>query len=409
MKILLVVPDYPPFNQGGGGAVYKAIAEKLAERGHDVTVVAGCPYKKLKKEIVYVNDAGRKIILISLPIVRLLPDRYPKFQSYLPPTLKSIQYLRSLNYDDYEIIHLLAFGHLLIDFINLTINSKKKKILTMHGFPKYVEKEGRANYLTKVFFKIYLKTLGKHTLNSAKIITAVTPFVANDSISKGVDPSKVKIILNGIDLKRYNTVLCYNELEKKYGITKEDVLLLSIGRIVWIKGFEYAIDSIPKVMKTTKRSIKYMVIGSIEDQTYFTNLKRKIKKFGLEKNIIFTGYVDENTKLTALSRADIFLAPSIHETFGIMSLEAMAMDKPIVASNVGGIANILDNMNTAILFTPTRSEEISDAITKLLFHPQLAKKLSNNARHEVKKYDWDSIIDSYEEIYTGLRNSRHKK
>jgi glycosyltransferase involved in cell wall biosynthesis len=236
-------------------------------------------------------------------------------------------------------------------------------------------------------------------LNSASIITVVTPFVANDSISKGVDPSKIKIILNGIDLKKYNPMLYHDELEEKYGITKEDVLLLSIGRIVWIKGFEYAIDSIPKVMRTIKRSIKYMVIGSIEDQIYFTDLKQKIKRLGLEKNIIFTGIEDENTKLSALSRADIFLAPSIHETFGIMSLEAMAMDKPIVASNVEGMANILDNMNTAILFTPARSEEISDAITKLLFDPQLAKKLSNNARCEVKKYDWDNIIDSYEEMY----------
>ena len=403
MKILLVVPDYLPFNQqsfhSGGRTVYKAIAEKLAERGHNITIVAGYPHKKLKKEIVYTSNSGGKINLISLPIMRLLPDRYPKFQSYLPPTLKSLQYLRSLNYDDYEVIHLLAFGHLLTDLINLIIKSKKKKILTIHGFPKYVEKEGQANYLTKVFFKIYLKTLGKHTLNSASIITVVTPFVANDSISKGVDPSKIKIILNGIDLKKYNPMLYHDELEEKYGITKEDVLLLSIGRIVWIKGFEYAIDSIPKVMRTIKRSIKYMVIGSIEDQIYFTDLKQKIKRLGLEKNIIFTGIVDENTKLSALSRADIFLAPSIHETFGIMSLEAMAMDKPIVASNVEGMANILDNMNTAILFTPARSEEISDAITKLLFDPQLAKKLSNNARCEVKKYDWDNIIDSYEEMY----------
>jgi phosphatidylinositol alpha-mannosyltransferase len=80
-------------------------------------------------------------------------------------------------------------------------------------------------------------------------------------------------------------------------------------------------------------------------------------------------------------------------------LEAMAMGKPIVASNIEGIACILEHMNTGILVNPTQSSEIANAITTLLFNPELCKKLSENASCTVNRYDWNMIIDSYEKVY----------
>ena len=371
------------------------IAQKLVERGHKVTIITGYRSKELKREV---RD---KIEIIWVPLLAatITTKKYSQFQDHLPPNLKSLLYLSIINYKEHDVIHLLAFGHLLIDYINL-VSRSKRKILTVHGFPKYVESEGKATYITKLLYKLYLKTLGKYTLNSAKIITAPTNFVAQDCIKKGdIDSSKIRLIPNGIDLKSYNPVQ-YDELEEKYKITKDDVLIVSIARIVWLKGLEYAIEAILQVSKIINKSIKYMIIGPIQDYNYYSTLNKQIQRLGLQDNVIFTGhYADLSLKLPALTRSDIFLVPSLHESFGMVVLEAMAMGKPIVASNIEGIACILEHMNTGILVNPTQPNEIANAITTLLFNPELCKKLSENASCTVNKYDWNIIIDSYEKVY----------
>ena len=373
------------------------IAQKLVERGHKVTIITGHSSKELKREI---RD-GIEIIWVPLLAATITTKKYPQFQDHLPPNLKSLLYLRTLNYKEHDVIHLLAFGHLLIDYINLVSRSSQRKILTVHGFPKYVESEGKATYLTKLVYKLYLKTLGKYTLNSAKIITAPTNFVVQDCIKKGcgIDSSKIRVIPNGIDLKSYKPVQ-YDELEEKYKITKDDVFIVSIARIVWLKGLEYAIEAVLQVSKIINKPIKYMIIGPIQDYNYYSTLNKQIQRLGLQDSIIFTShYSDLSLKLPALTRADIFLIPSLHESFGMVVLEAMAMGKPIVASNIEGIACILEHMNTGILVNPTQSSEIANAITTLLFNPELCKKLSENASYTVNKYDWNMIIDSYEKVY----------
>jgi len=399
LKVLLVAPDYPPYNQGGGGVVYMTIAQKMAQRGHNVSVIAGYNGNELKKE--FVEENGHRIEVFWVPLMSIFTNKHPKFKSYLPPKLTAFRYLNALNYNDYDVIHLLAFGHILTDFINLVARSHRK-ILTIHGFPKYVESQGNASFFTKLLYKLYTNTLARFTLNSTDTITVVTKFVAEECLKNGIKPHKVKIISNGIDLDRYINVK-YDLLQEKYKIMKEDVLLLSIARIDWFKGFENAIEPIDQLMKKTNRPFKYMIIGAIEDRYYYSKLKKQIESKGIKNNVIFTGFIDHSLKLQALTRADIFLVPSLHESFGIVSLEAMAMGKPIVASNLEGISCILDHMSTGFLVQAGRPIEIADAITNLLDNPELRNKLSSNAKIEVKKYDWNKIMDNYEMIYRQLR------
>jgi len=398
----MIAPSFPPYNQGGGGIFYKTLVQRLAARGHSITLIAGYYGKGLKRENLEIGE--EKIKIIWIPLMKLAQKKYPQIQESLPPNILSFYHLRTTFYDRYDIVHILAFGHLLVDVLNLLIRIRRK-ILTVHGFPKSIENEGGATLLIKLFYKIYLETLGKYTLNSATTITTPSDFVSKDCIKMGLSPCKIKTIPNGIDLQSYISVQHFYELEKKYNIMKDDVLILSIARIVWLKGFEYAIESLPQIMKTTKKSIKYMIIGPIEDRKYYSKLCEQIEKLGLKDNVIFTDLLgitsqrDQNLKLQALSRADIFLVSSLHESFGFVVLEAMAMGKPIVASNIEGIAAILDNMKTGILVNPNISEEISHAITLLLSNSTLCKKLSENAKREVKKYDWEMILDNYEKIY----------
>lgn len=400
MKFLLVVPDYPPYNRGGGGTVYKAIAETLSQRGHVVKLIAGYYQKEFKKEVIKENNAN--IELVSVPLMNIFRSKYPIFRAHLPPTLKSLWYLSSIKYGEYDAVHLMAYGHLLIDFVSLICKLKNKNIiLTIHAFPKYVEREGKANIFTKLFYRIYVNTVGKRTINFAKTITVPSSFVAIECMKNHIPNSKVQIISNGIDLKLYTPILS-NELENKYFITKDHILLLSIGRIYWHKGFEYVIESIPLLAKKIDKPIKYMILGEVEDHAYFSALNRQIERLNLKHDVIFTGFVDQEFKLSALSRASIFVIPSQHEGFGIVALEAMAMGIPIVASYIEGIKDILEDMNTGIFVPPARPERICDAILRLLNDADLYKKISSNAKGKVKEYSWDRITDRYEKIYRSV-------
>lgn len=394
VRILLVAPEYPPYSHGGGGVISQILARKLAWRGHDVTVIAGFQGGVLSRN--YKWEYEGKVKVVWIPLIRVLETTYPQIQGSLPPNLKSLLFLKNIDYDDFDVIHLFAFGHLHVDLVNLIARSSRK-ILTVHGFPKYVEKDGKAGLPIKLSYKVYFETLGRHTLNSAKKITAVSKFVAEECIKRGVPKEKIIVIPNGIELEKYKPTP-YGELEEEFHLRAEDILILSIARISWQKGLEYALDAIYKVIKVTDKPIKYMIVGPVEDRNYYSRLIRQVEDFGLKENVIFTGFLREK-KMQALTRANIFLVPSIHESFGLAVLEAMALGKPIIASNCEGLKCIIDHMKTGILVRAADSAEIADAILKLLSDSNLQKRLSENALSIVKEHDWENRLNEYERLY----------
>jgi glycosyltransferase involved in cell wall biosynthesis len=407
MKVLFVTPGYPPYTQGGGEVVYQTLARKLARKGHNITIISSYYGKEPRKERICLTENEGQINVIWFPLMRFLDKRYPQMRSSLPPTVRSLVYLRRINYNQYDVIHLLAFGHLLIDYVAMVAKSPKK-ILTVHAFPKYVEKNGEANFLLKILYKIYIRILGKHTFDSATKVTTISQFTAEECVKKGVLSNKIKVIPNGINLHDYKP-LSYRELAEKFHICNDDILILTIGRIVWYKGLEYALEAIGQVAKTAGRKIKYVVMGSIEDKDYYRMLNKQVGKLGLNEKVVFAGFLSQNLKLQALSRANIFLAPSLHEGFGLTLLEAMALKKPIIASNCEGIKCILEHDKTGILVKPASSEEVADAIRLLLSNPDIQEKLSKNAFSEVQKHSWKNVVERYEGLYERILAGMYEK
>jgi len=400
MKILIVAPLYPPYARGGGGAVISAIARGLAKRGHKITVLSGC-FSKKPLTAMPQRDWDEGLEIIWIPLLRFMETKYPQLSGSMPPNIPSLAFLKTLDYDSYDIIHFSAFGHLLIDFVNLFIKNPNK-ILTIHAFPKYFEKDGKASSALKLLYRIYSRTLGKRTLKSVKALTAISKFTLDESIKWGVVKDKIKLIENGIDLDKFKPSTC-SDFEEKYNLEKEDVVILSISRVTWHKGYEYSLEAIGKIAKATGKSIKYVVVGSIEDQNYYSKLEKQIQTLSLEKSVKFTGFISNNMKLQAFTRSDIFLAPSLHEGFGLVLLEAMALGKPIVASNCEGFQHLVKHMTNGLLVEPANSEEITNAIMLLLSDNSLGEHLSKNALSSAKKYSWMERVKEYEELYKQVK------
>ncbi len=400
MKVLIVAPLYPPYARGGGGAVISAIAENLVKRGHDLTVISGYFSKKPLTALPH-RDWSEGIEIIWIPLMSIMEKARPQLRGSLPPNIPSIAFLKTIDYDSYDVIHLSAFGHLLIDFVNLFAKNPSK-ILTIHAFPKYFEKEGKANAVFKFLYRIYFRTLGNHTLQSAKAITAVSKFTLGECIKLGLPKDRIKLIENGIDLDNF-APLKYGEFEERYHVEKKDIVILSISRVTWHKGYEYALEAIHRVVKATGKPIKYVIVGAIEDQDYRLKLEKQIRALSLQDSVRFTGFLSNSMKMQALSRSNIFLAPSVHEGFGLVLLEAMASGKPIIASNCEGFQNILENMITGLLVEPANVEEIATAMMRLLFNSGLQERLSKNALYSVKKYAWVERVEEYQELYKQVK------
>ena len=124
--------------------------------------------------------------------------------------------------------------------------------------------------------------------------------------------------------------------------------------------------------------------------------------------IHFTGFLPSKEIIKYISSADIAVFPSRYEPFGMMVLEAMALKKPIIATNVGGIKEIIQNYGNGILVNPNVNE-ISKAIINLLKNDKLRGMLSIKAYETSKKYDWNKVCERYIEHYNQLSVSKNER
>jgi glycosyltransferase involved in cell wall biosynthesis len=130
-------------------------------------------------------------------------------------------------------------------------------------------------------------------------------------------------------------------------------------------------------------------------------LRDMAKKFDLEEDVIFLGFVEEEKKALYYKSANIFSLPSTNmaESFGIVNLEAMASGIPLVGSNLGGIPDIIHEGKNGLLAKPSDHKSLANAILKLLKDDDLRQKMGNNGKKMVADYSWDKIAKSTEDLY----------
>ncbi len=257
----------------------------------------------------------------------------------------------------------------------------KKLVITYHsdiiGYDK----------IMKPFWYIYKKFIDKtdkiHTL-SPNIIDS----------SKIIKPYKSKcfVVPQGISTNENFDEEKVNNIKEKYGNKK---ILFSLGRLVKYKGFIYAIEA----MKNVKDAV-YLIGGSGPLKETFENY---IKENNLTEKVVLLGCVDNNELNNYYKACDIFLFPSImqSEAFGIVQLEAMKHSKPVINTNLGtGVNYVSIGGETGLTVEPKDSEQLANAINKLLNYDDLRLEYGKNARKRVEQFfDIKQNTDKYKEHY----------
>jgi glycosyltransferase involved in cell wall biosynthesis len=218
-------------------------------------------------------------------------------------------------------------------------------------------------------------------------IIAVSNSVREQLIREGINPGKVELIYTGVDPEEWNIPVA-PAFRKEHGIFADEILVTSIARFSEEKGHEFFIDAISYFKEHMKEfgveSSKFRFVlagdGELRDK-----IAKKAKAMGLQNDIIFTGYIDDIKNL--LKSSDIFISHSKSESLGISILEAMAAGIPVISTDSGGAAEIVNNrFENGILINYGDKKALAESLAKLTRKKELRKLYVENGLKTVREY-----------------------
>ena len=211
------------------------------------------------------------------------------------------------------------------------------------------------------------------------------------------------IIPMGVDVARFPYLPPASR--RPSGCRQQGLRILFVGRMVEKKGARYLIEALPQVCD----AIPQATLTLVGDGPERPALEKLVQQLGLGPRVQFTGSIPNEELRDYYAQADVFVAPSIKdregdtEALGVVILEAAASGTPIVATNVGGIPDIVINGQTGLLAGPANPGALAEGILRLHNDPVLAGKLAAGARGTVEsRFSWDSVVDRFDTLFRQL-------
>lgn len=217
-------------------------------------------------------------------------------------------------------------------------------------------------------------------VRSAARVVAVSQFAKTCYLQTGIEEDKVDVCYNGIETKKLESSVSPDQTRRELGIAPGKKVVGLVGRLSPLKGHEDLLFAIPKVLAYDE-NVLLLLVGddSIFDsnENYAERLRTLVSRLELEDHVIFTGFRSDTENVYAC--IDVVVAPSHEEAFGMVVLEGMAMGKPVIASTVGGVPEVL-TPDSGILVPPKNPKELARAIIRVLANPEGARLMAEQAR-----------------------------
>ncbi len=229
-------------------------------------------------------------------------------------------------------------------------------------------------------------------------------FMANEiATALGTPPDKVDVIPNGVDTSRFDALAGEDLTDFRLDFARPDEkIVFYVGRVVYEKGVHLLVEAMPLVL--AEWPVKLVVAGTGDSLNAVRQLARDR---GVAASCFFTGFIPDGVRDRLFRVADVAAFPSLYEPFGIVALEAMAARAPVVASEVGGIAEVLQHAENAITVIPGRADSLAWGILHTLENPDWAGQRAANAYRMVREeFNWDAIAEQTTETYDRIVGER---
>jgi len=367
-KLKIGITCYPTL--GGSGVVATELGKLLAERGHEIHFIThSIPFR--------LGKFNKNIFFHEVEVNDYYVFRYPPYDLSLASKMAQVAKMQQL-----DLLHVhYAVPHAVCAYLaKQMVGNGLKTVTTLHGTDITVLAQDES-----------LKDLIRLAIHQSDAVTAVS----NDLIQ---ETRNLLDILTPIDLT-------YNFVDKRVYYPREaaslradfaapdEKILMHISNFRPVKRVSDVVDIFERVSKRVKS--KLLLVGEGPE---LTKIQCKIKNMGLEDRVHFLGKQEDVAQV--ISMADVLLLPSEKESFGLVSLEAMACGVPTVGSNAGGIPELVTNGVTGFLSNVGDVEEMAENAVRLLtdegLHAKFKEACLHRARHDFCN---DSITEQYESIY----------
>jgi N-acetyl-alpha-D-glucosaminyl L-malate synthase BshA len=380
MKIAITC--YPTF--GGSGAVAAELGIELAKLGHSVHFISyGLPFRLDKS---YKNIYFHEVEVTSYPLFR-----YPPYTLSL-----SVKMSEVIESEKIDILHVhYAMPHATSAYLaqKLMGEDKMKFVTTLHGTDiTFIGKHHS-------FFKIT-----KFSIENSNGVTCVSQYLKNATIETFDIKKDMRVIYNFVDTEKYKRAYdnrqdyivktCDNEAGF---VKKDDFVITHISNFRPVK----KVQNIIKAFCIISRHVnaKLMLVGDGPEVSW---CKIIAEKLGIIDKICFAG-LRENI-VPILNISDLYMLPSVNESFGLSALEALSCSVPVIGTKNGGLPEVVEDNVSGFLVDPDDVDMISDCALKILSSRELKEKMSSAARKRALKFDSKIIVPQYLDYYNEVIN-----
>lgn len=368
LRILMLNYEFPPLGGGAGNATYYMLKEFSKYPNIEIDLVTSSVDKSK------IEKFSKNITIHFLDIRKKGNLHYQSNKDLLIYSWKAYKYSKELiKTKEFNLCH--AFFGIPCGYIAMKLKNK-------YNLPYIVSLRGSdVPFYNKRFYLLDLlifKRLSKKIWKNAKFVTTNSEGLKELALDSSPD-QKISIIYNGVDIDEF--------IPLKNKQMKNKIILVSTGRLIKRKGYEYLIKSISKL-----DNIELQLIGD-------GNLKQELtelSKIG-DSNVKFLGKINHKELPKYLQKADIFILPSLNEGMSNSVLEAMACGLPIITTDTGGSKELIKD--NGFIVNKADINSLKDAIEEYLKNPELIKLHGIKSRQLAEKMNWGNVAKEYEGTY----------
>ncbi|MEM3365461.1 MAG: glycosyltransferase family 4 protein [Candidatus Methanomethyliaceae archaeon] len=256
--------------------------------------------------------------------------------------------------------------------------------------------------LIDLLAKSYTYVLGIKILKSYDKIVFLHSKLAQKSKELGLPRKKIEVIPNGVDTNEifnWQRVCDPEKIKEKYRMERDEKIILYVGRLVRHKRVEIVVDIIKELLNRNLK-VKGIIVGEGPRRS---SLEKRTKLLGIDGSILFTGYIPEEEKIEFYTIADLFVLPTLSEGLPTVLLEAAAFGIPAVATNTGGVQEIIIHGKTGFLVNKQDYRQYANYSQLILRNNDLAKRMGEAAKKHIQdNFSWNTIAKKYEVVFENL-------
>ena len=392
---------------GGQGIYIKHLSKALSDRGHQVSVLSGPPYPELDESVELIkipslglfetknrmSSFGLNLLFRPLDLyewLTVMTGGFPEPYTFGKRVLKYIKHNKS----DFEII----LDNQSLSGSLLRIQEILPLVVTIHHpitKDHKLEMQNATNWKEKLSSKRWHNFLPmqKRVAPKLKKIICVSKPSKKDVVEEfHVDPNRIEVILNGIDINTFSPC----PFDKR----EENKIITTASADIPLKGLKYLVKALPKILHSFPKTT-LTVIGKSPNKSEVSKL---IEELNLSNVITFRSGISEKEIVDLYHSSELAVIPSLYEGFGFGAGEAMACGVPLISTHSGGLEEVVGD--AALKIMPSSAEEIEKAVIKLFNNPEDMRKLSIKGRQRMEEiFDWKIAASSYESSFKAVIES----